>query len=93
MFVRVLRCFELISGLQKNFNKSSIMGVNVHELFIQFCADFIRCKVEKLPITYLGAPLSLKCLLISVWSPLVLMFQNRLASMKGNFLSYGVDWC
>ena len=49
-------CFEAISGLQVNLDKSELIPVcnveNVEEL-----ASELGCKVGNLPFTYLGMPL------------------------------------
>lgn len=52
----VLRCFELISGLEVNFKKTRVVGINVEEGFIRQAANFLNCKEGDLPFTYLGLP-------------------------------------
>ena len=54
---RVLRCFQVISGLKINFSKSSLFGFNIDKEILADWADKISCKVESLPVTYLGLPL------------------------------------
>lgn len=54
----VLRCFELVSGLKVNFFKSSLLGVNVSSTFLSTGADFLNCKVGKVPFCYLGLPVN-----------------------------------
>ncbi|KAK3211974.1 hypothetical protein Dsin_016680 [Dipteronia sinensis] len=54
---RILRCFELVSGLWINFHKSCIVKVGRKgERNVDWAAAF-RCKSASLPITYLGLPL------------------------------------
>ncbi|XP_050217747.1 uncharacterized protein LOC126668601 [Mercurialis annua] len=85
--LRILRCFEIVSGLRINFNKSSVIGLNLVEEEVLAAADILNCKVESLPITYLGLPLSRKNLALNQYAPLVQNFQNHLAQWKGNLLS------
>ncbi|XP_050232953.1 uncharacterized protein LOC126681456 [Mercurialis annua] len=85
--LRILRCFELISGLRINFKKSSIIGLNVQEADLTAAANILNCKTEKLPIDYLGMPLSKNVLKISHFDHLKHNFMHHLALWKGNLLS------
>lgn len=68
---RVLRCFELISGLKINFNKSSLVGLNVNDGLLFSAAELPDCKLEKLPIKYLGLPLYNRRLTFKDWQPVL----------------------
>ncbi|XP_050227685.1 uncharacterized protein LOC126677214 [Mercurialis annua] len=85
--LRILRCFELVSGLRINFQKSSIIGLNVSDNDLNAAAMILNCKTEKLPFDYLGMPLSNKPLKIAHLAPLRQNFCNRFAQWKGNLLS------
>ncbi|GAU32654.1 hypothetical protein TSUD_219040 [Trifolium subterraneum] len=58
--VRVLRAvlmlFESMSGLKVNFNKSMLVGVNIHESWLGEAASALRCRVRKIPFIYIGLP-------------------------------------
>ena len=58
-----LRCiliwFQAVSGLRINLTKSSMMPVG-HLDNLQLLAGVLGCKIESLPITYLGLPLGAK---------------------------------
>lgn len=41
----VFRCFELVSGMKVNFNKTRLIGINVDDDFISSGADFLNCKI------------------------------------------------
>lgn len=41
----ILRNFELLSGLKVNFNKCSLMGVNVERERLDEMAGILRCEV------------------------------------------------
>ncbi|XP_050217765.1 uncharacterized protein LOC126668619 [Mercurialis annua] len=85
--LRILRCFELVSGLQINFKKSSILGVNVDETSLQSAACILNCPIDSFPIMYLGLPLALRPVKAALWKPVVSNFNAQLASWKGNLLS------
>lgn len=52
----IMRGFELVSGLKVNFLKSSLMGVNVDEYFLNVAASFLFCSIGKVPFKFLGLP-------------------------------------
>ncbi|KAL4325562.1 hypothetical protein GQ457_11G020250 [Hibiscus cannabinus] len=54
---RILRVFELASGLQLNLQKSKLFGINIPESEILVWADAVGCDVGRLPAEYLGLPL------------------------------------
>ncbi|GJV96160.1 RNA-directed DNA polymerase, eukaryota, reverse transcriptase zinc-binding domain protein [Tanacetum coccineum] len=54
--ISMLRCFFLISGLQINIHKSSVLGVGVHEAEVTHMANIIGCGAAKFPLKYLGVP-------------------------------------
>ena len=41
---RILRCFEVISGMKVNFHKSGVCGVGVENEILDECAGILRCK-------------------------------------------------
>ncbi|TYK31266.1 hypothetical protein E5676_scaffold455G005560 [Cucumis melo var. makuwa] len=60
MFLKLkdaIRLFEWCSGQKVNWEKSAISGVNVEKDDLIQTANLLGCKVEKLPIIYLGLPL------------------------------------
>lgn len=40
---RILKIMELVSGLKVNFDKSSLMGINVGEERIREMAEILQC--------------------------------------------------
>ncbi|XP_050211912.1 uncharacterized protein LOC126662068 [Mercurialis annua] len=85
--LRILRCFELVSGLQINFQKSAIIGIYVDNTSLESASSILGCKIDSLPITYLGLPSSLKPVKENLWNPVVCNFSSRLATWKCNLLS------
>lgn len=51
---KALILFHLASGLQVNFHKSSIIGMNTTKVRLQEAADSLLCKASDIPFTYLG---------------------------------------
>ncbi|XP_050217744.1 uncharacterized protein LOC126668597 [Mercurialis annua] len=85
--LRVLRCFAIVSGLRINFQKSSIIGLNVPKEDITSAASILNCKIETLSFTYLGLPISRRNLAVSQFNPIIQNFNSHLALWKGNLLS------
>lgn len=54
---RILRCFQILSGLKINFSKSSLCSVKIPIHEVKEMAQILGCKVEVLLIKYLGLPL------------------------------------
>ena len=86
---RILRCFELISGLKINFSKSVIAGVNIPVAEINEIAGILKCKAGDFPLTYLGLPLGANPRRIKTWNPIVDRFKKKLALWKRNHISIG----
>ncbi|XP_029152462.1 uncharacterized protein [Arachis hypogaea] len=56
-YKRLLRCFELMSGLSINFEKSSLIPINCDQLWVQSMCSLLGCKKAALSVKYLGIPL------------------------------------
>lgn len=68
---RVLRCFELMSGLKINFHKSCVYEVGVEEGLLEDFAARLHYKSGKLFSTYLGLPLGANPRRLQSWKPVV----------------------
>ncbi|GMP84262.1 hypothetical protein CsSME_00037854 [Camellia sinensis var. sinensis] len=86
---RLLRCFEVISGLKINYNKSMVIGVGVEEDLLNDFADALNCSKHALPFMFLGMPFGASPRLKSTWDPIVKKFKLRLATWKRKHLSFG----
>ncbi|KAE8729083.1 Ubiquitin-activating enzyme E1 1 [Hibiscus syriacus] len=84
---RVLRVFEVISGLQLNLTKCRLFGINISEEEVLQWANTIGCVVGHFPSEYLGLPLGAKRNSIALWDPIVQKFNKKLASWKARTLS------
>ncbi|XP_058775837.1 uncharacterized protein LOC131650124 [Vicia villosa] len=85
----ILTGFGLVSGLQVNLSKSSLMGVHVAESFMQTASDFLCCKVGKIPFPFLGIQLGCNQRQRSTWAGVVNKMRRRLSSWKCRCLSIG----
>ncbi|GLT59681.1 hypothetical protein SLA2020_324880 [Shorea laevis] len=85
----VMRCFELISGLKVNFDKSWLYGMNVDSEYLGAMASIMNCSVGSIPFKYLGVPVGANPNRISTWSPVIECMRRRLDSWGGVALSFG----
>ncbi|KAE8706464.1 hypothetical protein F3Y22_tig00110393pilonHSYRG00236 [Hibiscus syriacus] len=84
---RVLRVFEVMSGLKLNLTKSKLFGINVTEELVTQWANAIGCLVGHFPSEYLGLPLGVKRNSQQMWDPIVQKFYNKLTGWKAKTLS------
>ncbi|KAJ9538095.1 hypothetical protein OSB04_030828 [Centaurea solstitialis] len=90
---RILKCFELCSGLRINLSKSSLMGVSVPKEEVQKVARWLNCKEGSIPFTYLGLPVGDNMAKASAWQPIIDKFKSRLSLWKAKHLSAGGRLC
>lgn len=64
---RIMRCFELASGLKVNMQKSILVGVNCLAEVLRPSANILHCKVGCLPIQYLWLHVGANQRLKEVW--------------------------
>lgn len=86
---RILRCFQLMSGLKINFSKSSLCGVKVLNQDVEVLAQVMGCKIESLPIKYLGLPLGANPRRIKTWEPVIDSFERALSIWRRRCISSG----
>lgn len=86
---RVLRCFQLMSGLKINFSKSSVCGVKISDQDVKDLALVMGCKIESLPIKYLGLPLGANPKRIKTWEPVLDRMGKKLNVWSRRFNSTG----
>lgn len=84
----VVICFEVVSGLKINMQKSEIIPVGGVEDVDRAAAVF-GCKVGNLPTTYLGLPLGAPHNSCRVWDVVEERFKRKLAMWKKQYLSKG----
>ncbi|XP_015941167.1 uncharacterized protein LOC107466677 [Arachis duranensis] len=52
-YQRLLRCFELMSGLTINFEKSNLIPASCERMWVQRMCRLLGCKEASLPVRYL----------------------------------------
>lgn len=85
---RILRCFEVISGLRINFYESVVCGVDVVDVVVEEFATKLNCSSQKLPLKYLGLPLGASPSRRLTWRPVVEKFKKKLSGWKRRVLSF-----
>ncbi|KAL4346365.1 hypothetical protein GQ457_17G012800 [Hibiscus cannabinus] len=86
---RVLRVFEVVSGLHLNMKKTKLIGINTDSCFLSGWADSIKCGTDVLPTSYLGLPLGHSHNSTMLWQTIFDKVNSRLDGWKGKLLSFG----
>jgi hypothetical protein len=81
--------FGEASGLQINLAKSDFVPFNLTEAEARGCSLGLGTKQVKLPIRYLGLPLTDGRILVRDWAPLVERLEGRLEGWASRLLSRG----
>ncbi|XP_028075237.1 uncharacterized protein LOC114277538 [Camellia sinensis] len=85
---RILRCFEMVSGLKINFHKCVVCGVGISDSCLKNFASLLNCKTQSLPLKFLGLPLGASPRRKKVWKPVIDKIKSRLAGWKRRLLSF-----
>uniref|UniRef100_A0A453KE83 Reverse transcriptase domain-containing protein n=1 Tax=Aegilops tauschii subsp. strangulata TaxID=200361 RepID=A0A453KE83_AEGTS len=83
----LLLCFQQMSGLTINFDKSEVMILGYPPEEAQAIADRLNCRLGTFPTTYLGIPISDSRLTVADLRPTVTRMQHRVEPWKGRWLS------
>nr|XP_025662026.1 uncharacterized protein LOC112757684 [Arachis hypogaea] len=86
-YKRLLRWFELMSGLSINFDKSSLISLNCEEQWVQRMCRLWGCKEGTLPVKYLGVPLGANPRLVKTWKPIIDKVEEKLSLWKAKVLN------
>jgi hypothetical protein len=84
---QLLDDFADATGLKINYNKSTMVPINVSSTTSNELQALLGCKLETFPQTYLGLPLSTTKLNISAFSPLIGKADKHLAGWQNQFLN------
>lgn len=83
----LLYMYEMMAGLQINFNKSEVIVINDDSNWGERYADIFHCQIGMFPIKYLGVPVSPSRLHLCDWTPLVDKSYKRLDVWNGGAMS------
>ncbi|XP_016195906.1 uncharacterized protein LOC107636951 [Arachis ipaensis] len=86
-YKRLLRCFEVMSGLSINFEKSSLIPVNCSEEWVERMCRVLGCQTASLPVKYLGINLGVNPRLVKTWKPVIDKVEDKLSLWKAKVLS------
>ncbi|XP_021990859.1 uncharacterized protein LOC110887588 [Helianthus annuus] len=87
--VRIMRGFNLISGLKISHKKSHLFGIDVDPSTVQVMANNIHCKVGSFPCKYLGLLVGANMNQARHWSGVIEILKSRLSNWKASTLSIG----
>jgi hypothetical protein len=85
---RLLRIFNLISGLKINIGKCKLFGIGIESNEVSRLAREIGCDAGVFPFTYLGLPIGANMNTVQAWKPVIDRLQNKLSSWKAKTLSF-----
>jgi hypothetical protein len=85
----LLVCFEKLSGMKINYNKSDLVPVNLEEEETKMYARIFYFKLGSFPFKYLGVPLHHEKLRREDIQPVVDTILNRIPVWQGRLMSYG----
>ncbi|GKB75813.1 reverse transcriptase domain, reverse transcriptase zinc-binding domain protein [Tanacetum coccineum] len=67
----ILKCFEEVSGLRVNYNKSKLYGIGVNETKMSDMARWMGYGIGEFPFTYLGLPIGENMRRVSAWGRVI----------------------
>jgi hypothetical protein len=83
----LLLCFENMSGLQINFNKSEVLVLGATAEEQGRITNLLNCKQGSFLFTYLGLPIGDKALQTSNWGSVTTKVERRADPWMGKFMS------
>ncbi|WVZ82824.1 LOW QUALITY PROTEIN: hypothetical protein U9M48_030040, partial [Paspalum notatum var. saurae] len=86
----ILYCFEWLSGLKINFQKSEVYAFGVDQAEKERMANMLNCVIGTFPMKYLGIPVSDSHLSASSFMQIFEKMKRRLDPWKGKHLSSGL---
>ncbi|XP_015954814.1 uncharacterized protein LOC107479182 [Arachis duranensis] len=86
-YKRLLRCFELMSGLSINYDKSSLIPVKCEKEWVTNMCGLLGCAEAALPIRYLGISLGANPWLVKTWKPIIDKVEDKLSLWKAKSLN------
>jgi hypothetical protein len=84
----LLVCFEQMSGMKINYDKSDLLTIGLEEDEENYFAQIFCCKKSEFPIKYLGVPLHFTKLRKEDFQPVIDKIIKRIAGWRGRLLSY-----
>lgn len=82
-----MQCFQVISGLKINYNKSEMFSASSSDGELVECAKVLGCKIGNWPMKYLGLPIGCSSRKETFWEPMLQKVNQKLASWKAESLN------
>lgn len=79
---RILQCFQSLTGLKINFQKSNLFVFHEDPVLSRIWANTMECKVGVLPMKYLGIQVGISAKKRIFWKPLVVKIKSKLVMWK-----------
>lgn len=94
ILARILRCFQISSGLKINFHKHRVIVVCVDENETKLKDSDLGCMVDTLPFVYFGVPIGDYMKRRKHWKPMIDKFQSNNQIGKSNpfYFETGSHW-
>ncbi|XP_057723574.1 uncharacterized protein LOC130939490 [Arachis stenosperma] len=86
-YQRLLRCFEMMSGLSINFEKSNLIPVNCSSEWANRMCQLLGCQEAALPVRYLGISLGANPRLVKTWKHVLDKVEEKLNLWNAKVLS------
>lgn len=88
-YKRLLQCFSIMTDLDINYSKSSLISWNNNNPWVNEMASELGCRVQNLPFVYLGVQIggNHPPKKLNFWEPILQKVQDRLAMWKCKLLS------
>ncbi|XP_022019516.1 uncharacterized protein LOC110919556 [Helianthus annuus] len=86
---RLLRVFNVCSGLKINLLKSNLFGLGVSNAEVEGMSEVLGCKTGTVPFVYLGIKVGANMNKVSNWDSVIEVVKNRLSKWKASALSIG----
>lgn len=86
---RILRMFEMLSGLKVNFQKSSLIGVNVDRGIMEEMACILRCNNGEIPFSFFGIRVGINYRKVGEWEHLIQKIRKRIKKWEDKKISFG----
>ena len=83
---KVLQCFQIISGLKVNFEKSDLFAKSADCNLLEG-SSILKCKIDSWPMKYLGTPIGSSPRKQVFWAPLIQKMSHKLAKWKADCLN------
>lgn len=86
-YKRLLECFSLMTGLEINYSKSTIVSWLAHNLWAVNIAKELKCRIEYTPILYLGISIGGSSKRAKFWDPVIKKIETKLSMWKCKLMS------